>query len=263
VNDVSATVQGLNQATSKVLDVIAVSKFYGSRKALDKVTLVVGAGEFVALLGPNGAGKTTLFQLLSGLFVADTGEIYIRGHDIRHTPIAALAGMGMVFQQPTLDLDLTVRANLLFHCRLHGLGKQRARGRINEELRRLNLEVRAGEPCRALSGGNRRKIELARALLPDPDILLMDEATVGLDPASRASLVKYVHELCVARGMGVLWATHLVDEAETADRVLVLHNGRLLTEGAPAKLLADARSASLSEAFLKMTGVSPEQTEAP
>jgi ABC-2 type transport system ATP-binding protein len=259
LNDTS-TAGRATKRTLEVLRVVAVSKSYGSRKALDNVTLAVSAGEFVALLGPNGAGKTTLFQLLSGLFVADSGEIRIRGRDIRHEPIAALAGMGVVFQQPTLDLDLTVYANLLFHSRLHGLDKRRARERIGEELRRLELEDRAGEPCRALSGGNRRKIELARALLPDPDVLLMDEATVGLDPASRTSLVIYVHELCVTRGVGVLWATHLVDEAETADRVLVLHNGQLLAEGAPSKLIADAGTGSLADAFLKMTGVSPEKS---
>ncbi|MGH8502033.1 MAG: ABC transporter ATP-binding protein [Gammaproteobacteria bacterium] len=260
MNDAGATARH-TQALDKVLNVVSATKSYGSRKALDNVTLQVGTGEFVALLGPNGAGKTTLFQLLTGLFVADSGDIHIRGHDIRRKPIAALAGMGVVFQQPTLDMDLTVRANLLFHCRLHGLKKERARLRISEELKRLDLEDRAGEPCRALSGGNRRKIELARALLHDPDVLLMDEATVGLDPASRTSLVKYVHELCAARGVGVLWATHLVDEAEQADRVLVLHQGLLLAAKAPAELMRDTRADSLSEAFLAMTGVNPDKNE--
>ncbi len=250
---------GVAQA-AKVLDVESVSKSYGPRKALDNVTMEVGTGEFVALLGPNGAGKTTLFQLLSGLFVSDSGEILIRGHDIRRDPIAALAGMGVVFQQPTLDLDLTVQSNLLFHCRLHGLRSKRAHARIAEELQRLGLEDRAREPVRALSGGNRRKIELARALLHDPHVLLMDEATVGLDPASRTSLLRYVHELCITRGMGVLWATHLVDEAEQASRVLVLHEGRLLASGPPAHLVGVAGAGSLSEAFLSMTGVNPEKT---
>ncbi len=255
MNDAGVTAQ------AKVLYVASVSKFYGTRKALDDVSLQVSAGEFVALLGPNGAGKTTLFQLLSGLFVADRGEIHIRGHDIRKTPIAALAGMGVVFQQTTLDLDLTVRANLLFHCRLHGLNKQRARARIDEELQRLELVERARDPVRNLSGGNRRKIELARALLHDPQALLMDEATVGLDPGSRTSLVRYVHELCVTRGVGVLWATHLVDEAEQADRVLVLHQGRLLASGHPAELVERTATGSLSEAFLSMTGLNPEKKE--
>jgi ABC-2 type transport system ATP-binding protein len=246
---------------AKVLDVTSVSKSYGARMALREVSLQVGAGEFVALLGPNGAGKTTLFQLLSGLFVADRGEIHIRGYDIRKTPIAALAGMGVVFQQATLDLDLTVRANLLFHCRLHGLNKQHARTRIAEELKRLELEDRARDPVRDLSGGNRRKIELARALLHDPHVLLMDEATVGLDPASRTSLVRYVHELCVTRGVGVLWATHLVDEAEQADRVLVLHQGRLLASGRPGELVEQTAGGNLSQAFLSMTGVNPQKNE--
>ncbi len=258
MNDVGAAVAS-TRLQDKVLNVVSASKSYGARKALENVSLHVDTGEFVALLGPNGAGKTTLFQLLTGLFVADTGDINIRGHDIRRKPIAALAGIGVVFQQSTLDMDLTVRANLLFHCRLHGMNRERARTRIEEELQRLGLRDRAEEPCRALSGGNRRKIELARALLHDPRVLMMDEATVGLDPASRTSLISYVHELCAARGVAVLWATHLVDEAEQADRVLVLHQGRLLAAKTPTELLRDTRAGSLSQAFLSMTGVNPEK----
>lgn len=249
--------------TQNILQVTDVSKSYGSRMALDTVTLAVNAGEFVALLGLNGAGKTTLFQLLTGLFAANDGDIEIEQHDIRMSAVKALACIGVVFQQSTLDLDLSVRANLRFHCRLHGIPRSRATDRITTELSRLGLTERADEPVRSLSGGNRRKVELARALLHEPRVLLMDEATVGLDPASRRMLVDYVHELCVRRGVGVLWATHLVDEADSADHVLILHEGRLLAEGTPALLIEQTGGGSLSDAFLQLTGIDPEKQQQP
>ena len=237
-----------------VLEVEGVSKSYGDLKALDEVSLRVDAGEFVALLGPNGAGKTTLFQLLTGLFVADQGRIAIDGLDIRRDSVAALARLGIVFQQATLDLDLTAQANLRFHARLHGIKGGESSRRIREELERIELTEQAQSTCRTLSGGNRRKVELARALLTHPELLLMDEATVGLDPASRKLLLNYVHDLCKQRGLGVLWATHLVDEAERAQRVLVLHRGKLLRDCTPAELVEQSGEANLSDAFLQLTG---------
>ena len=140
------------------------------------------AGEFIALLGPNGAGKSTLFQLLSGLFVPNSGRIAIMGHDMLRDPVPALAMLGIVFQQPTLDLELTVTGNLLFHAGLHWIPRAVAKSRIEKELARLGLAERAHDKAGTLSGGNRRGLELARALLHEPRALLMDEATVGLDP---------------------------------------------------------------------------------
>lgn len=232
-----------------------VSKSYGSVKALDRISLHVARGEFVALLGPNGAGKSTLFQLLTGLFVPDAGRIEVAGFDMRHQARRALARLGVVFQQPTLDLDLSVVANLRFHARLHGMGRA-ARAHIEAELERIGLTARAKDRARALSGGNRRRVELARALLHDPVVLLMDEPTVGLDPASREQLVEYVHSLCTHRGVGVLWATHLVDEAESADRVIVLHKGHWIASGTAAELRERTGQRSLRDAFLELTGES-------
>lgn len=243
-----------------VLHVDSVSKSYGALKALDEISLSVTRGEFVALLGPNGAGKSTLFQLLTGLFVPDMGSIEIDTHNLRHKGSQALAALGVVFQQTTLDLDLTVRANLRFHARLHGMGKA-ASERIKAELDRIGLLEQADTPVRALSGGNRRKVEVARALLHQPALLLMDEPTVGLDLASRQALLKYVHELCAGRGLGVLWATHLVDEVEDADRVIVLHKGRRLAAATPDVLCEQAGSTSLAGAFLALTGETPKTQE--
>jgi ABC-2 type transport system ATP-binding protein len=231
-----------------------VIKTYGAVRAVDGVSLRASAGEFVALLGPNGAGKTTLFQLLSGLFVPDSGRIVIMGHDMRHDPVPALAQLGIAFQQPTLDLELTVMGNLLFHAGLHGIPRAVAKMRIAKELARLRLAQHAHDKAAKLSGGNRRRVELARALLHEPRLLLMDEPTVGLDPASRSDLLKSILALRTERSVAVLWATHLCDEVTNADRVVVLHRGKVLADTTPAGLVASADTATIEQAFLKLTG---------
>lgn len=231
-----------------------VSKRHGRTQALDAVSLRVQAGEMVALLGPNGAGKTTLFQLLTGLFVADSGSVEVLGVDMRREPVRALAQLGVVFQQPALDLNLTVRASLRFHADLHGLPASVSRPRIDALLERFGLAELAPQPARQLSGGNRRKVELLRALLHEPRLLLMDEATVGLDPASRAQLIAEVLQARAERGLGVLWATHLVDEAGRAQRVVVLHKGKVQWDGSAAGLCEAQGQTSLQAAFLQVTG---------
>ncbi len=228
-------------------------KSFGERKAVDGVSFSVGAGEFVALLGPNGAGKSTLFQMLSGLFVPDSGTASVTGFDIGKEPIAALARLAIVFQQPALDLDLTVEANLRFQTDLHGIPRSEAKQCIAHWLARFGLSERATEPCRQLSGGTRRKVELARALLSQPQLLLMDEATVGIDPASRNAILNDVKALCREQAMGVLWATHLVDEAEAADRIIVMAEGTVRFAGSPKELIRMNHHKTLTEAFLHLT----------
>lgn len=230
-----------------------LSKSYGRHVALHEVGLQLAPGERVALLGPNGAGKSTLLQLLTGLFVPDSGEIRILGHDLRTQAPRALARLGVVFQQPALDLDLSVHANLRFHTDLHGLPKALAESRIREDLARLDLLDMLARPCRALSGGNRRKIELVRALLHRPAVLLMDEATVGLDPASRVQLLQAVEQLQREQGVATLWATHLVEEVEHAQRVMVLHQGRVRHEGSVDSMREVTGQSSLQQAFLALT----------
>ncbi|RDE09328.1 ABC transporter ATP-binding protein [Pelagibacterium lacus] len=231
-----------------------VSKSYGEVKALQDVSLSVRRGEFVALLGPNGAGKSTLLQLLTGLFVPDSGHIAVLGKDMSRQATQALADIGVVFQQQTLDLELTVRANLLFHADLHGLGRALARERIAAILEEYGLSDVASARARTLSGGNRRRVELARARLHRPSVLLMDEATVGLDPNSRRALLEEVKRLTTEERISVLWTTHLIDEVQHADRMVMLDKGRVIYDGTAAALLEREGSDDLTQTILAMMG---------
>lgn len=232
------------------IQVDRVSYRYAQRVALDKVVLRVESGHFCALLGPNGAGKSTLFALLTRLFVTPQGRIRIAGFDLGDQPRRALARLGVVFQQSTLDLDLTVYRNLRYFAALHGLAGRSAERRIQAALDRVDMRERAGERARELSGGHRRRTEIARALVHAPDVLLLDEPTVGLDAASRASITEQVHTLCSDEGLTVLWATHLVDEVRAQDDLVILHQGRVLRQDLAGRIAGDK---PLSEVFLAMT----------
>ncbi|HMZ02392.1 MAG TPA: ATP-binding cassette domain-containing protein, partial [Burkholderiaceae bacterium] len=217
--------------TGPALRLDGLVKRYGERTALAGLSLSLPPGQFVALLGPNGAGKSTLFQVLTGLFVADEGEVEVAGVSLRHAAVSALRHIGVVFQQMSLDLDLSIERNLRFHADLHGLPRALASERIATGSAALGIDKDLARPVRELSGGNRRKVELVRALLHHPAVILMDEPTVGLDPKSRRDLVAAIRADVAARGSTVLWATHLVEEAEAADRVVVLHRGKRLADG--------------------------------
>ncbi len=234
------------------LAVERVSHVFVPREALHEVDFSIAPGDFTVLLGPNGAGKTTLFALITRLHHATAGRIAVFGRDMRREPTLALARMGVVFQQPTLDLDLTVEQNLAYHGALHGLSARAMRPRIVEELSRVELLDRRGDRVRQLSGGQRRRVELARALIHDPALLLLDEPTAGLDPASRGFLLRHVHRLCDERGLAVLWATHLIDEAADA-RVIVLHRGQVLADGPVTTIVVKTGTPDLASAFAMMT----------
>lgn len=223
---------------------------YGPKRALDGIDLAVERGTFCALLGPNGAGKSTLFGLLTRLFTTREGRIEIAGHDLKAAPLKALGAIGVVFQQSTLDLDLTVRRNLLYFAALQGLSGREAETRAIAALDRLGMAERADEKVRALNGGHRRRMEIARALIHRPAVLLLDEPTVGLDAATRRAITDHVHRLAAEDGLTVLWATHLTDEVGPGDRLAILHKGRLLADGIAGEI-ADGRG--LTEVFLSMT----------
>ncbi|WP_166263300.1 ABC transporter ATP-binding protein [Marinobacter caseinilyticus] len=227
---------------------------YGRTPVLKDVSFSLVRGRFHALLGPNGAGKSTLFGLMTRLLALQSGELMMAGQSLRKQPAAAMREMGVVFQQNALDLDLTVQQNLLYHAALHGLSRREARARSDRELARFNLSERADDPVRKLNGGHRRRVEIARALLHQPSLLLLDEPTVGLDVASRQTLNEHVRHLCAEDGLTVLWATHLIEEVQPDDRVLILHRGSLRANGEGRDLSEAADRDGIAETFHALTG---------
>jgi ABC-2 type transport system ATP-binding protein len=257
-----ATVAGsADLDVTPALCVEAVSHAYGERRALVDVSLSVPRGGFVALLGLNGAGKTTLFSLVTRLFDTRHGRISVQGFDVSRHPSAALAELGVVFQARTLDLDLTVRDNLLYHAALHGMAGRRARARTAAVLDEVGMTDRARDKARLLSGGQMRRVEIARALLHEPSVLVLDEPTVGLDVASKTTIVEQVRTLSRTQGVAVLWATHLLDEVAPDDAVVVLHRGRVLASGDVADVVAAAGAADMRGAFIALTGGMADATE--
>ena len=233
-------------AAVPALAVENVSHAFGSRQVLADVSFSVPPGGFTLLLGLNGAGKTTLFSLITRLYYSASGAIRVYGHDIKREPLAALALLGVVFQQSTLDLDLSVEQNLFYHASLHGISRRAARPRIEEELARAGLADRRRDKIRQLSGGLRRRVELVRALIHNPRLLLLDEPTVGLDVQSRRFLIEHVRGLCAERGTGVLWATHLVDEAAPDCQIVLLRRGRVATAAIATELVRQAGNRDLA-----------------
>src|SRR5947199_1811887 len=231
-----------------------VSHSYGTRQALDDVTFSITPSTFAVLLGLNGAGKSTLFSLITGLYAIQRGRIRIFGRDVGHASSEALRMVGVVFQPRTLDLDLSVLQNLSYHAALHGIGKHDGRARAEEALARIVLADRARDTVRNLSGGQMRRVEIARALLHRPRLLILDEATVGLDMKSRAEILEHVRMLVRQEGVAVIWATHLVDEVAEDDDLIVLHRGRILAQGTAAEIVKQNRAAGIAEAFTRVTG---------
>ncbi|WP_282029030.1 ABC transporter ATP-binding protein [Paracoccus marcusii] len=231
-----------------------VSHDFGAVQALDDVSLTVPRGGFTALLGVNGAGKTTLFSLVTRLYNNRSGMIRVAGHDLRREPSQALARLGVVFQSRAMDADLTIRQNLIYHASLHGIPGRLARPRIDQVLGQVDLADKADTRVTALSGGQSRRAEIARALIHSPDLLLLDEATVGLDVKSRAEVLALTRRLIARDGVSALWATHIMDEIDPADDLVILHRGRVLRQGRAADI---AGPHGLTRAFLDLTGVAP------
>jgi ABC-2 type transport system ATP-binding protein len=207
------------------------------------------------LLGINGAGKTTLYSLITRLYNNATGSIGIYGFDVREESSKALKNIGVVFQQPTLDLDLSINENLHYHSALHGISKEEAQIRIDDEIGRINLIDKIGSKIRSLSGGQRRRVEIARALLHKPNLLLLDEPTVGLDIGSRQLILKHVKNLCRKKKLAVLWATHLIDEIDRGEKVVIIHRGKILESGEVTQIVKKTRTSNIRDAFNKLVGI--------
>ena len=235
------------------LAVEGVSHAYGRRKALTDVSFLIAPATFTVLLGLNGAGKSTLFSLVTRLYGAQQGSISIFGHDVAREPGEALRILGVVFQPRTLDLDLSVIQNLTYHAALHGIGKRDAHRRAAEELAGIGLADRMPDKVRDLSGGQMRRVEIARALLHRPRLLVLDEPTVGLDIKARADILRHVRGLVSQEGVSVLWATHLVDEIADTDDLIVLHHGKVLAHGPVANVLNQTGEQNARAAFTRLT----------
>jgi ABC-2 type transport system ATP-binding protein len=240
------------EMTDAALHLADISHDYGKRRALEGVGFSVPPGRVTVLLGPNGAGKTTLFGLISRLLPLRQGDITIAGHSLKAAGVAALEPLGIVFQQPTLDLDLTVRQNLTYFADLRGLSRPVANERIAGGLQRFGLAERANDAVRELNGGHRRRVEIVRATLHEPAILILDEPTVGLDIPTRQAIVADLHARA-ASGKAVLWATHLIDEVWADDRLVVLDRGIVQAEGDVAGVLESSGADSVAEAFARLT----------
>jgi len=237
----------------KGIEIRDLSYAYGSKLALEDITVTVRKSRFTALLGPNGAGKSTLVALLSGLFLPKAGSIEVCGHNMAVQPRLALSRMGIVFQAQTLDLDLSVQQNMGYFASLHGLHGRAVRARIDACLDRMDLASRRTDRVRELNSGHRRRLEIARALLHQPRVMLLDEATVGLDVPSRTGIVEHVHRLCTEQGLAVLWASHLVDEVWADDDLIVLHEGRVRAAGPVTDVVSECCAGGVLDAFNRLT----------
>lgn len=230
-----------------------LSHNYGDVRALNNVSLRIPQGGFLALVGPNGAGKTTLFNLLSGLFHPQHGSIAVAGQNLARRPRHALAALGVVFQRRALDADLTVRQNLTYHASLHGFDRARAKKRAQEEAQRMDIADKMDRRAGSLSGGEARRLEIARALLHRPKLLLLDEPTTGLDAPSRAGVLRHLRALAASRECATLFATHLFDEINENDDTVFLHRGGAVANGKFGGLLREHKCEDAGALFTKLT----------
>jgi ABC-2 type transport system ATP-binding protein len=230
---------------SVAIETRGLSFRYGQRLALSELDLAISRGEIFAILGPNGGGKTTLFRLLSTLVPMQTGKAAVLGFDLARERQAIRSRIGVVFQAPSLDRKLTVAENVDLQGRLYGLSGGLLRERRNELLAQFGLSERAGELTEKLSGGLRRRVEIAKGLVHQPELLLLDEPSTGLDPAARNDLWRYLAELRAA-GTTIVLTTHFLDEAAVADRLAILSEGKLVALGVPEELQASVGGDSIT-----------------
>lgn len=244
---------------------------YGTFRAVDAIDLDVRPGEFYGFLGPNGAGKTTTIRMLTTLLKPSRGSAFVAGKDVLADPLAVRRQIGVVFQETTLDLDLTAEENLRFCTRLYGLSRKESALRIGEALRLFGLEERRRERVRSFSGGMRRALDLARGVLHRPSIVFLDEPTLGLDPSQRRRIWEFLRSLCSESGTTLFLTTHYLQEADPCDRVAIVDRGRIVAAGRPAELrrglgreaveLVSDEPDALAVRVRELTGLEPRRAE--
>jgi ABC-2 type transport system ATP-binding protein len=243
------------------VQVAGLAHHYGSRVALTGLDLTIERSEIFAIVGPNGSGKTTLFRVLSTLIPQQEGTARVVGYDLAREQPAIRSRIGVVFQAASLDRKLTAAGNIDLQGTLYGLSGLALRTRRDSLLSQFGLRERAGELTERLSGGLRRRVELAKGLIHQPELLLLDEPSTGLDPAARSDLWQYLKELRDADGTTIVLTTHYLEEADAADRIAILHAGRLVAMGPPAELRAAVGGDSITIETADPKAVSAEIRE--
>jgi len=238
-----------------IIDVRQLTRVFGDLTALTDVSFTVPAGSIFALLGPNGAGKSTMIKILTTLLTPSSGAILVNGHNPVIHPDEVRRSLGIVFQDPSLDDELTAKENMELHGVLYGVPKSLRRERIQHLLTFVDLWDRKDDFVKNFSGGMKRRLEIARGLLHHPKILFLDEPTLGLDPQTRSHMWEYILRLNQSEGMTIFFTTHYIEEAEqTAQTVAIIDHGKLIAEGSPGALKTRTGSATLEQAFLALTG---------
>ena len=240
-----------------------LTKKFGDFSAVHKISFDVEEGKIFAFLGPNGAGKTTTIKMHTTLLHPTSGEAWVNNFNIAEEREAVRRSFGIVFQDQSLDEDLSARENMEFHARLYGGKKSENKNRIEELLKFVDLSDRRDDLVKNFSGGMKRRLEIARSLIHTPRIIFLDEPTLGLDPQTRNHIWSYVLDLCKREGITVFLTTHYMEEAEKmADVVAIIDHGKIVSQGSPAELKAKTGADTLEKAFLKLTGSSIRTEEA-
>lgn len=241
--------------SSPIIEARDVVKTFGKIKAVDHVSFELKAGEIFAFLGPNGAGKSTTIKMLTTMLRPTSGQLFLNGHDVVKEQTYARQSFGIVFQDPSVEEELTAYENMLFHAVLYGVPKTQQQPRIRQLMKLVDLWERKNSLVRTYSGGMRRRLEIARGLLHHPKILFLDEPTLGLDTQTRNILWDYVRKLSKNEGMTIFFTTHYLDEAEAvAERIAIIDHGKIIATGTAQGLARQTKTNSLEEAYLKLTG---------
>ena len=238
-----------------MIEIKNVTKKFGQFTAVDNISLLVNSGEVFAFLGPNGAGKTTTIKMLTTLLKPSHGEIFLNNHNVKEDPHATRKSFGIVFQDPSLDNELTAYENMQFHAILYGISKEIYQNRIVELLRLVELWDRKDSFVKTFSGGMKRRLEIARGLLHHPKVLFLDEPTIGLDPQTRNHIWNYINDLNKKENVTIFFTTHHMEEVERiAQRVAIIDHGKILIVGTIEEILKKAEAPTLEDAFIKLTG---------
>ena len=258
-------------STAAAIEVEGLARHFGELAAVDGLSFVVPSGEIFGFLGPNGAGKSTTIKILCTLLQPSEGRARVAGHDVVAEPASVRRSIGLLFQDPSVDDRLTARENLKIHCMIYAVPRAERRARINEALAWIGLSNEADHRVRTFSGGMRRRLEVARALLHQPRILFLDEPTTGLDPQTRRALWERLHDLREREQLTIFLTTHYMDEAENCDRLAIIDHGKLIAEGSPEELrrrageervtLTTADDAKATQELRARFGCDPQATD--